>query len=279
MKRRQIETKTPDQILKMRNAGLVVSRALSVVRDAAIEGTTTAHLDEIAEGVIRSHGARPSFAEVPGYRHSLCTSVNEEVVHGIPGGKVLQNGDLLSVDCGAVLDGWHGDSAISMIVGGREKASDVDVSLLDATEEALWCGIAAMRAGNNLNDIGGAIEDYLEEINISSGVEFGIIEGYTGHGIGREMHMDPDVYNYRVKGRSARLTPGVVLAIEPMVTLGCAETEVGSDDWTVSTVDKSKACHWEHTVALTSAGVWVLTADDGGREKLARLGAPYGGLD
>lgn len=262
----------------MRAAGLVVAAALAAVEGAAVAGTTTAALDALARDVIRDHGARPSFPEVPGYRHTLCVSVNEQVVHGIPGSRALRDGDLVSVDCGAILDGWHGDAAISIHVGGPAAARLQDRALSEATRAALWAGLAAFRVGARLNDVGGAVEDAVQEQRDRHGLDFGIVEGYTGHGIGRAMHEEPDVYNYRVKGRTAAVRSGATVAIEPMVTLGSPETSVLADDWTVVTVDGSAAAHWEHTVAATDAGIWVLTALDGGAAELTARGAPYGPL-
>lgn len=279
-RRQQLQVKGPEEIRLMRGAGLVVAAALAAVRDAAVAGATTAQLDRVAHDVIRARGARPSFPEVPGYRHTLCVSVNDEVVHGIPGDRVLHAGDLVSVDCGAILAGWHGDAAISLTVGGPEAGRAEDIALSAVTREALWAGIAAFRVGATLNDVGGAIEDAVEKApSRYPGLRFGIVEGYTGHGIGQEMHEDPDVYNYRVKGRTPLVRAGATIAIEPMVTLGSAATRVQADDWTVVTVDASRAAHWEHTVAVTDAGVWVLTEPDGGAARLAELGVPFGPLD
>lgn len=278
-RRENLELKTPEHIRLMRGAGLVVADALAAVAEAATVGATTGDLDRLAGEVIRGHGARPSFPEVPGYRHTLCVSVNEEVVHGIPGDRRLVAGDLVSIDCGAILEGWHGDAAISVFVGGEDAARAEDVALSEATRESLWAGIAAFRPGNELNDVGAAIEDAVDAAGRERGGEYGIVDGYTGHGIGREMHMSPDVYNYRVRGRTPRVRPGATVAIEPMVTLGSPRTRVLDDEWTVVTEDGSRACHWEHTVALTEAGIWVLTAVDGGARELAARGAPYGPLD
>ena len=277
-RRDQLSVKNPDEIRRMRAAGLVVAAALAAVEAAAVAGTTTAALDALARDVIREHGARPSFPEVPGYRHTLCVSVNEQVVHGIPGSRALRDGDLVSVDCGAILDGWHGDAAISIHVGGPAAARREDRALSEATRAALWAGLAAFRVGARLNDVGGAVEDAVQEQRDRHGLDFGIVEGYTGHGIGRAMHEEPDVYNYRVKGRTAAVRSGATVAIEPMVTLGSPETSVLADDWTVVTVDGSAAAHWEHTVAATDAGIWVLTALDGGAAELTARGAPYGPL-
>lgn len=279
-RRESIEVKSLDEILLMRQAGKVVANALEACQKSAVEGVTTSALDEIARSVIREAGATPSFLEVPGYQHALCVSVNEEVVHGLPGQRRLVDGDLVSIDCGAVLDGWHGDAAVSFVVGGADAARPHDLHLIEATQRALWAGIAAFVPGASLNDVGGAIEDEIEQAaSVEPRTSLGIVEGYTGHGIGRQMHMPPDVYNYRITGRTPKVKAGATIAIEPMVTLGSTDTRVLPDGWTVVSVDGSRAAHWEHTVAATERGVWVLTAADGGRSKLAAFGDVYGGLD
>jgi methionyl aminopeptidase len=276
--RKTIEVKTPDQIRKMRVAGMVVGETLELIRGYVSPGMSTAELDKVAEEYIRSRGATPSFLGYHGFTGSLCVSVNEEVVHGIPGSRTLQAGDLVSVDCGAVVGGWHGDAAISLIVGGREAGSAPDLALMDATEASLWAGIAALAVGSPLYDVGGAVEDSITDTARAHGVTYGIVEDYVGHGIGTEMHQDPQVPNYRVRDRGPILRSGVTVAIEPMVTLGTAETDVLEDGWTVVTQDGARAAHWEHSVAVTDAGIWVLTALDGGQERLAALGASYGPL-
>ncbi len=276
--RERIEARTPEQILAMRAAGLVVGRTLELLREQAHDGVTTGELDLVAETAIRDAGALPSFPLVPGYHHTLCTSVNNEIVHGIPGSRVLHDGDLLSVDCGAVLDGWHGDAAVSLVVGGPAAARPEDLALVDATEDSLWAGIAALAVGESLYAVGAAVEDSLVAAGERRGHEYGIVEDYVGHGIGTDMHMDPQVPNYRVPGKGPRVVVGATLAIEPMVTLGQQDNRVLADDWTVVTLDGSRAAHWEHTVAVTEAGLWVLTALDGGQARLAAAGAAYGPL-
>jgi len=276
--RRRVDVKTSDQILRMRSAGLVVARTLELVRDLAGPGLTTQDLDTAAEDYIRGNDATPSFLGYHGYTGSLCVSVNEEVVHGIPGPRALREGDLLSIDCGAILDGWHGDAAISLIVGGREAGSARDLALMDATEASMWAGIAALAVGSPLYDVGAAIEDCITQAAQKDGSTYGIIEDYVGHGIGTEMHQDPQVPNYRVRDRGPTVRSGLTVAIEPMVTLGTAETDVLEDEWTVVTQDGSRAAHWENSVAVTDAGLWVLTAPDGGEERLKALGAAYAPL-
>jgi methionyl aminopeptidase len=264
--RDRIQYKTRDQILAMRRAGLVVADALDAVREAVKPGVTTAQLDEVAERTIRAAGAIPSFKGYYGFPASLCVSVNAEVVHGIPGKAVISEGDLVSIACGAILEGWHGDSAFSMIVPGGDSVRAVeDQALIDTTEAAMWSGIAALEVGGRLGDVGAAIEDRVDG-------RYGILEDYVGHGIGTEMHMPPEVLNYRTRDRGPKVRAGLCVAVEPMLVAGSIETTVLDDDWTVVTNDGKRAAHWEHTVAVTEDGVWVLTARDGGEKALAALG-------
>ncbi len=264
--RRGLETKSAEQVERMRTAGLVVAAMLERVRRGAVPGTTTAELDVLAREVLAEHGARSNFLDYGadaaghgGFRGVICTSVNDEVVHGVPGPRELLDGDLLSVDAGAIVDGWHGDAAITVEVG---TVSDDDATLSRVTHDALWAGIAAAVPGARLGDVGHAIESSVPE-------GYGILEGYTGHGIGTAMHMAPDVPNVGRAGKGPELVPGVVIAIEPMVTLGSARSRTLADDWTVVTVDGSRGAHWEHTVAVTADGPRVLTALDEGRGRLA----------
>ena len=276
--RNRLDIKTPDQIRKMRVAGVVVAETLALISGRVSAGMTTGDLDAAAEDFIRSKGATPSFLGYHGFTGSLCVSVNQEVVHGVPGSRTLRVGDLVSIDCGAIVDGWHGDAAISLIVGGREAGSARDLALLDATEASMWAGIAALAVGSPLYDVGAAVEDAIVDAARADGVTYGIVQDYVGHGIGTEMHQDPQVPNYRVRDRGPIVRSGVTVAIEPMVTLGSAETEVLDDEWTVVTRDDSRAAHWENSVAVTDAGIWVLTALDGGQERLEALGAAYAPL-
>jgi methionyl aminopeptidase len=268
--RERVELKSPDQVLLMRQAGLVVARALAATRDAARPGMTTADLDAVAAAVIADAGAEPSFLGYEGYPATICVSVNDEVVHGIPSGRVLEPGDVVSIDCGAIVQGWHGDSALTLVL---PEADPADLALRDLTERAMWDGIAALAGpggtglADRLNVVGEAVEDAVEAAG-----PFGIVEDYVGHGIGSAMHQPPDVLNYRVRDRGLKLRPGMCLAIEPMITRGSAATEVLEDDWTVVTADGSRAAHWEHTVALHEGGIWVLTAQDGGEAELAARG-------
>ena len=276
-RRSQTPGRTAEQLLLMRRAGLLVGQTLEMLREEIRPGVTTLALDALAEDFIRSHRGVPNFQLVPGYAHTLCTSVNEEVVHGIPSaGRVLREGDLLSVDCGAELEGWNGDAAFSVVVGGRDAARPEDLRLIDVTEAALWAGISALAVGHRLYAVGEAVEESIESASADDGRDYGIIEEYVGHGIGRSMHEDPQIPNYGVRDKGPTVRAGFTGAIEPMVTLGGSATRVLADDWTVATVDGSRAAHWEHSVAVTEAGLTVLTAVDGGA---ARLGDAYVALD
>jgi methionyl aminopeptidase len=274
-----IQLKTDVEVEKMRLAGLVVADALAAVRSAIGPGVTLRDLDAVAAQEIRSRGAVPSFLDyLPGVGYvprgpgrnsfpaTICASVNDEIVHGIPDGRRLVSGDVVSVDCGAILDGWHGDAAVTLPVG---EVSDEAARLLEVCEGSLWAGIAAMQVARRLRDIGAAIEDHVVEAG-----DFGIVAEYGGHGIGTEMHQDPHVLNYRTRVRGPKLVPGLVLAIEPMINIGSAETVMLDDGWTVATADGSLSAHFEHTVAVTTDGPWVLTAVDGGASRLTSLGVP-----
>ena len=283
--RNRIEIKTPDQVRHMRRAGLVVADIHAALREAVRPGVTTGELDAVCAATIERAGAHSNFLGYYDYPATVCVSVNEEVVHGIPGERELREGDLVTFDCGAyVLDEsgtqWHGDAAFTTVVGGRY-ASDSDRILDSTTHRALWAAIASLaramageapgRAGR-LNAVGDTVEDVVAEARRDHGVPIGILEDYVGHGIGTAMHMAPDVLNYSVKRRGPRLQPGMVLAVEPMLAAGEPEVEELDDGWTVVTVDGSRAAQREHTVALVPGGVWVLTASDGGVEGLD----PYG---
>ena len=261
--------KSPAELRLMVEPGLVTAAALAAVWAAITPGMTTLQLDVIAERVIRDAGGVPNFMKEPGYIHTICSSINDEIVHGMPGDRVITAGDLVSIDCGAEVGGWNGDAAFSVVV--PDPANPTVVArrqlLADATEHSLWAGIAALATARRLNDVGAAVEDSLE-----GDTEFGIIEDYTGHGIGRSMHEDPPVFNYRVRGFSPEVRPGLVVAIEPMVTLGSIESHVLADNWTVATDDGGDAAHWEHSIAVHAEGIWVLTAVDGGAAGLARFG-------
>ncbi|MFT4286317.1 type I methionyl aminopeptidase [Nocardioides sp.] len=263
---RRVQLKTPEQLDLMRRAGLVVGETLEVLRAAVRPGVTPRELDALAEQTIRERGAVPSFLGYYGFPATICASVNEAVVHGIPSEVPLQPGDLISIDCGAILDGWHGDAAITVAL---EPVTAEIAELVRVTEGSMWAGIAANRVGGRVSDIGHAVEAYIRAQ--PGGERYGIVEDYFGHGIGTEMHMEPDVPNFGRPGHGARLQRGMALAIEPMVTLGSKQLVELDDEWTAVTTDGSWAAHFEHTTALTPDGVWVLTALDGGKAKLADL--------
>ena len=258
---RGVTVKTPAQVALMRLAGLVVARTLERVVAEVRPGITTAHLDRIAEESIRGEGAVPSFLGYHGFTGSICASAGAEVVHGVPGPRVLREGELLSIDCGAVLDGWHGDAAVTVPVG---TCRPEELELSAVTRQALWAGLAAVRPGGRLSDVGHAVEQVVRPHG------YGLLEDYTGHGIGTAMHEPPYVPNLAPDGpgRGMVLEPGIVLAVEPMATLGEPEVEELDDGWTVVTADGRQAAHWEHTVAVTADGPWVLTALDGGAAEL-----------
>lgn len=274
--RERIELKKPAEIDLMRRAGLVVAAALRAVREEAVAGMTTADLNHVARTAIAQHGATSNFLGYGadgtgqgGFPGVICTSVNDEVVHGIPGRRVLADGDLISIDCGAIIDGWHGDAAITFAIG---EVDEEQRELMRVTEQALWDGIAAARLGGRVGDVSAAIEQ-----SITSAGEYGITDGLTGHGIGTAMHQPPWVPNVATHGRTAKLVEGLVLAVEPMVTLGTDDNRTLADDWTMVTLDGSRSAHFEHTFALTRTGTWVLTAEDGGRSRLEAMGVPFGG--
>jgi methionyl aminopeptidase len=253
-----VTVKTPDQVARMRDAGLVVARTLERLTAAVRPGITTGELDALAEESIRAQDAIPSFLGYDGFPASICASVGPEVVHGIPrADRVLLEGELISLDCGAILEGWHGDAAVTVPVG------DCPPELLllsEVTERALWAGLMAVVDGGRLSDVGAAVEAVVRPHG------FGLVDGYTGHGIGTSMHEPPYVPNIAPQGpgRGMELEPGIVLAVEPMVTLGSPDVTELADGWTVVTLDGRPAAHWEHTVAVTPDGPWVLTALDGG---------------
>ena len=254
---RDVELKTAGEIDAMRIAGALVAQALTAVTAAARPGLSTGDLDAIAEQVIRDGGGVPSFLGYHGYPASICASVNDQIVHGIPAAtQVLADGDLLSVDCGAIVDGWHGDAAVTLAVGtGRPE----DLALSAACREALDAGLAAVRAGARLGDISHAVQSAAEDAGRRDGVTYGIVEEYGGHGIGTAMHMDPFLPNHGPPGQGMTLTVGMALAVEPMLTAGDPETRELDDGWTVVTADGSRAAHWEHTVAVTDDGPRILT--------------------
>ncbi|HUR15040.1 MAG TPA: type I methionyl aminopeptidase [Mycobacteriales bacterium] len=260
---RGVTLKSPEQVQLMRRAGLVVAEGLERMTEAVRPGITTEALDRVAREVLERRGATSSFLGYgfPPFPAVICASVGAEVVHGVPGPRVLEEGELCSIDFGAVVDGWHGDAAVTVPVGacGPEL-----LALNRVAEESLWAALAVVRPGGRLSDVGAAVEGVV----LPHG--YGLLEDYTGHGIGREMHEPPSVPNVAPQGpgKGMALDVGVVIAVEPMVTMGAADTALLDDDWTVVTADGAQAAHWEHTVAVTPDGPWVLTAPDGGRSRL-----------
>jgi methionyl aminopeptidase len=267
-----IGIKSLDQFREMRKAGLVVYEGLEAVRAAIEPGVTTSHLNEIAVKVLKKKNAKSNFLNYHGYPAVICSSVNEEIVHTIPNQRKLELGDVLSIDFGAIVNGWHGDSAITVAVG--EAKSPTEAKLISVCEESMWRGIAAGKVGGRLTDISHAIESY-----INSQGTYGILREYGGHGIGQAMHEDPHILNFGPANQGPLLEIGMAFAIEPMITLGTHKTKTLADDWTVVSTDGSRGAHFEHTFALLPDGKpFVLTAPDGGREKLASLGVEVSDL-
>ncbi|MET0901259.1 MAG: type I methionyl aminopeptidase [Mycobacterium sp.] len=255
--RKVVPQRSAGELDAMAVAGALVARALRAVQAAALPGVSTLELDRVAEATIRDGGGIPSFLGYHGFPGSICSSVNDRVVHGIPSADdILVSGDLVSIDCGAIVEGWHGDSAVTFGVGPLIPA---DENLSHATRESMEAGIAAMVPGNRLGDVSHAIECGTHAAELKYDRKFGIVAGYGGHGIGRQMHMDPFLPNEGPPARGPLLAPGSVLAIEPMLTLGTTETVVLDDEWTVITADGTRAAHWEHTVAVTDDGPRILT--------------------
>lgn len=245
-----IELKNASQLARMRNAGQIVAETLALIREHAKPGVTTLELDRMAEKYIRSQGAIPAFKGYNGFPATLCTSVNEQVVHGIPGLRILESGDIISIDCGALKDGYFGDAAVTLSVG--EVSPDLR-KLLKVTEESLMLGIAQVKIGNRLYDVSNAVQTHVE----ANG--FSVVRDYVGHGIGKAMHEDPQIPNFGKPGRGPRLEVGMALAIEPMVNMGTYEVQTLKDRWTVVTKDKRPSAHFEHTVAITENGLEILT--------------------
>ena len=253
-----ITRKSPEQIDRMRRAGRLVGHTLSTLVEAVRPGISLLELDAQAERVIRDGGGIPSFLGYHGFPATLCLSPNDWIVHGIPNGYVLKEEDILSIDCGAIVDGWHGDAAVTVPVG---QVDDAARRLIETTERAMWAGIAQVRAGNRLSDIGHAVE------KVAAAPGYGVVREYVGHGIGTRMHEEPQVPNYGRPGRGLRLEAGLALAIEPMVNEGGPESRVLDDGWTVVTRDGSRSAHFEHTVAITPQGPEVLTLLDDTRQE------------
>jgi methionyl aminopeptidase len=260
-----IQIKTLDQLQTMRKAGLLVRSTLDLIRANIKAGITTSALDAIAEANIKRGGGTSNFKGYHGFPATICVSINDEIVHGIPGERMIMQGDIVSVDCGAIVDGWHGDAAFTMIV---DPVDEERQTMLDVCEESMWHGIAAGSVGAKLSDIGHAIEKHI----VSQG-KYGILREYGGHGIGTAMHMEPHIFNYGKPGHGPTIEVGMVFAIEPMITLGTDKTKVLSDNWTVVTTDKSHGSHFENSYCIAPDGKpFVLTEVDGGRANLARFG-------
>jgi methionyl aminopeptidase len=243
--------KSPEEIEKMKRAGAVVARVLQEIEELVKPGATTADLDLFAQTRTKELGAKPAFKGYHGFPATLCVSVNEEVVHGIPSKKrVLKEGDIVGIDFGVILDGWFGDSARTFPVG---RVSPEAEKLLEITEKSLHLGIAEARAGNHLFDIGSAVQNFVESHGYS------VVREFVGHGIGKSLHEDPQVPNFGIRGKGMLLKPGMVLAIEPMINAGKPEVRVLSDGWTAVTADKALSAHFEHTIAITERGPEILT--------------------
>ncbi|MEL4505070.1 type I methionyl aminopeptidase [Luteococcus sp. H138] len=274
---RGIELKKPEQVKQMRRAGLVVAKVLDELGRRVAVGVTTAELDAVAREMLAEQGATSNFLNYgaewgyPPYPAVACISVDEQIVHGIPSERKLVDGDIVSVDFGAIIDGWHGDAARTFLVGD---VSQQHRELSDATRESMWAGIGAARLGGRVGDISHAIECSI----LGHQRGYGIVREYTGHGIGTAMHQPPDVPNYGKAGRGPKVVEGLVLAIEPMVTTGSEDAVTLDDEWTVVTHDGSWASHWENTVTVTKHGLWVLTELDGGEAELTARGLPFGPL-
>lgn len=266
-----IQLKTLEQIKIMRRAGLLVGQTLELIRNSIKVGMTTDALDAIAAANIKRGGGTSNFLGYHGFPATICVSVNDEIVHGIPGSRILNDGDIVSIDCGAIIEGWHGDAAITVGIGMIDPE---DQKMMDVCQESMWQGIAAGKNGAKLSDIGFAIEQYT-----NSQGKYGILQEYGGHGIGTEMHQEPHVLNFGKAGNGPEIVCGLVLAIEPMITRGSAQTKTLSDDWTVVSVDQSRGSHFENSYAILPDGKpFVLTAIDGGRQELLRLGVEISDL-
>lgn len=261
--------KSPAQLRLMQAPGLATAAALSAMAEAVRPGITTLELDAIAEQAVRDAGGAPNFMLEPGYRHTICANVNEHVVHGIPTDRALAPGDIVALDVGAVVKGWHGDAAITVTLADPERPEHTTAieKLSDVTEQAMWHGIARLARAKHLNEVGEAVSDYVRAHS-----NFGVLEDYIGHGIGRSMHEAPPVFNVPVAKPGPEVKPGLVVAIEPIIAAGAIDTFIEDDNWTVTMSDRSMSAQWEHSVAVHAGGIWVLTAPDGGAAGLAPFG-------
>jgi methionyl aminopeptidase len=266
-----IQIKSLEELKIMRRAGLLVGQTLDLLKASIKVGMRTDALDAIAAANIKRGGGTSNFKGYHGYPATICISINDEIVHGIPGNRIIEDGDVVSIDCGAIIEGWHGDAAFSIGVG---KVDPADQKLMDVCEESMWRGIAAGKQGAKLTDIGHAIEEY-----IKSQGKYGILQEYGGHGIGTEMHQEPHVLNFGKPGNGPEIVAGLALAIEPMITRGSAKTKVLSDDWTVVSQDKSRGAHFENSYVICPDGKpFVLTALDGGAIRLNSYGISISNL-
>lgn len=261
--------KSPAQLRLMVEPGRATGAALRAMREAVRPGISTLELDAIAEDAIRSLGGAPNFMLEPGYRHTICANVNEHVVHAIPDERKLADGDIVSLDVGAVVDGWHGDAAFTAVLPDPHDAERTAhlTQLSEVTEQAMWRGIARLAQAKHLNEVGAAVSQY-----VRANSDFGVLEDYIGHGIGRSMHEDPPVFNVPVARKGPEVKPGLVVAIEPIISAGTIDTIIEDDDWTVTIADGAMSAQWEHSVAVHDRGIWVLTAEDGGASGLEPLG-------
>ena len=253
----------------MQAPGLATRAALDAMRAAVAPGVTPLELDALAERAVREHGGAPNFMLEPGYRHTICANVNAHVVHAIPTDRPLEPGDIVALDAGAVVGGWHGDAAFTAAIPDPADADRTRANqrLSDVTEQAMWRGIARLATASHLGEVGEAVSAY-----VRANSEYGVLEDYIGHGIGRSMHEDPPVFNVPTRRRGPEVKPGLVVAIEPIISAGGIDTVIEDDDWTVTIADGSMSAQWEHTVAVHEGGIWVLTAEDGGASGLEPLG-------
>ena len=261
--------KSPAQLRLMIEPGLATAAALAAMREAVAPGVTPLELDALAERAVRARGGAPNFMLEPGYRHTICANVNQHVVHSIPTARPLEPGDIVALDAGAVVGGWHGDAAFTAVLpdpARPDRTAEIE-KLSRVTEQAMWRGIARLATASHLNEVGEAVSGY-----VRANSDFGVLEDYIGHGIGRSMHEDPPVFNVPVHRRGPEVKPGLVVAIEPIISAGGIDTVIEDDDWTVTMADGSLSAQWEHTVAVHADGIWVLTAEDGGAAGLAPLG-------